>query len=159
MDPQNPNSAGNLVPANPNLAPQPNGVESLPVGSTPEAAPTPVAEMAASTAAAPSMPIPAVIPQNPVPAPVVTTTPAAQPISGPLIADDVDVIEKEWVEKAEQIVQTYSADPYAEEEAVEDLQIDYLKKRYGKVITKPEASGAGSQPAGQQGQTPPATTS
>jgi hypothetical protein len=146
MDPQNPNSAGNLVPANPNLAPQPNGVESLPVGSTPEAAPTPVAEMAASTAAAPSMPIPAVIPQNPVPAPVVTTTPAAQPISGPLIAD-------------EQIVQTYSADPYAEEEAVEDLQIDYLKKRYGKVITKPEASGAGSQPAGQQGQTPPATTS
>lgn len=48
----------------------------------------------------------------------------------PSIAADVDVIEPEWVKKAEEAVAKNREDPRAEEAAVEALQIDYLKKRY-----------------------------
>lgn len=94
----------------------------------------------ASPAPAASPPAAAPIPQ-PAPAPVVpVATPSiTQPTTdGPAIAEDVDVIEKEWVDKAEQIVAQTAGDPHAEEEAVEDLQIDYLKKRYGKDVKKSE---------------------
>lgn len=64
------------------------------------------------------------------------TPPGLPTIVGPAIADDVDVIEKEWVDKADRIVEVTSQDPYVEEEAIEDLQVDYLKKRYGKEIKK-----------------------
>ncbi len=67
-------------------------------------------------------------------------SPAPQPVaedaSAPAIADDVDVIEKEWVDKAQEVIKTTKDDPYQEEEQIEDLQIDYLKKRYGKDIKK-----------------------
>jgi hypothetical protein len=69
-------------------------------------------------------------------------TPAApqvSPITGPATAEDVDVIEPEWVDKAEQVVQQHSGDPYGEEEAVEDLQRDYLKKRYNYDVADPNA--------------------
>lgn len=54
--------------------------------------------------------------------------------SGPAIADDVDVIEKEWVDKAKKIVSTTKDDPYNQEKQVSQLQADYLMKRYGKKI-------------------------
>ncbi len=59
-------------------------------------------------------------------------------VAGPAIADDVDVIEKDWVDKANEVVAATKNDPHREEEAVEDLQIDYLKKRYGKEVGKSE---------------------
>ncbi len=49
-----------------------------------------------------------------------------------LIAEDTDVIEKEWVQKAKKIVQTTKDDPHAQEQEVSKLQAEYLKKRYGK---------------------------
>lgn len=52
----------------------------------------------------------------------------------PLIADDVDVIEMEWVNKAKEIIKKTKQDPHAQEQAVEKLQIDYLKKRYGRDV-------------------------
>ena len=58
----------------------------------------------------------------------------AAPVSAgaaPAVAGDVDVIEREWVDKAEQVVAAHQGDPYGEEAAVEDLQQDYLAKRYG----------------------------
>ena len=58
------------------------------------------------------------------------------PSANPLIAADIDVIEKEWVDKTEAIIAKTAGDPHAEEEAVEDLQIDYMKKRYGKDVQK-----------------------
>lgn len=67
-------------------------------------------------------------------APVAGVTP--QPPIGPAIAADVDVIEKEWVDKAEAIIASTAGDPHAEEEAIEDLTIDYMKKRYDKDIAK-----------------------
>jgi len=56
-----------------------------------------------------------------------TTDPAA---AAPLVAADVDVIEPEWVKKAEEAVAQNRDDPRAEENAVEAVQIEYLKKRY-----------------------------
>lgn len=67
-----------------------------------------------------------VSPQKPASGPPSTSTPA--------IADDVDVIEKEWVDKAKDIVTATKDDPYRQEEEVERLKADYLKKRYGKDI-------------------------
>lgn len=52
----------------------------------------------------------------------------------PLIADDVDLIEKEWVNKAKKIIAMTADDPYTQENEIEKLQIDYLYKRFGKKI-------------------------
>jgi hypothetical protein len=75
--------------------------------------------------------------------PVVNNTPplaTAQPVQDntqtddPLIADDVDVIEKEWVDKAKKIVNATKEDPYNQEKEVSRLQADYLMKRYNKQV-------------------------
>lgn len=58
----------------------------------------------------------------------------SQSSAGPAIADDVDVIEKEWVDKAKKIVSVTKDDPYEQEKEVSKLQADYLMKRYGKQI-------------------------
>jgi hypothetical protein len=67
----------------------------------------------------------------------------------------VDVIEPEWVSKAEEAVRTHQGDPYGEEEAVEDLQEDYLQKRYGFSVqdpnTKRGGGGAGQPGSGKTG--------
>lgn len=74
-----------------------------------------------------------------------TSTAATPPpvMATPAIADDVDVIEKEWVDHATKIIEATNQDPYVEEEAIEDLQVDYMKKRYGKDVKKdlPPVSG------------------
>lgn len=54
--------------------------------------------------------------------------------SMPAVADDVDVIEKAWVDKAKQIIQDTKDDPHAQEAEFEKLQIEYHKKRYGRDI-------------------------
>lgn len=58
--------------------------------------------------------------------------------TNPAVASDDDLIEKEWVEKAKQVVAETRNDPYAQDAAVGKLQADYLKKRYGKVISLPK---------------------
>lgn len=72
----------------------------------------------------------AAAPQPVVPAPAQ----APQSSAAPLIADDVDVIEKEWVDKAKKIVGATKEDPYMQEQQVSALQADYLMKRYNKKI-------------------------
>lgn len=52
----------------------------------------------------------------------------------PIVAGDDDLIEKEWVEKAKKIVAGTRDDPYRLEAAVNKLQRDYLKKRYGREL-------------------------
>lgn len=61
-----------------------------------------------------------------------TATATANPsvADAPLTAADVDVIEPEWVKKAEEAVAANRDDPRAEEDAVEAVQIEYLKQRY-----------------------------
>ena len=52
----------------------------------------------------------------------------------PAVADDLDVIEKAWVDRAKQIIKDTRDDPRAQEEQFEQLQIEYHKKRYGRDI-------------------------
>ena len=52
----------------------------------------------------------------------------------PMVANDDDLIEKEWVDKAKKIISETKDNPYGQEKAVGQLQIDYLKKRYGREI-------------------------
>ncbi len=64
----------------------------------------------------------------------ITTTPQPMDDSTPTVADDVDVIEKEWVNKARSIVDATRDDPYKQEKEVSKLQAEYLLKRYGKQV-------------------------
>lgn len=98
-------------------------------------------------------PAPGVGGATPVPAPKLTAADVAaaiaatptvgdQPVGqqlAPMIAGDVDVIEPEWVDKAEAVIREHHGDPYAEEEAIEKLQEEYLQKRYGITVADPSA--------------------
>lgn len=52
----------------------------------------------------------------------------------PQVAADDDLIEKEWVDKAKRLVAETKDDPYERERAVGKLQVEYLRKRYGKEL-------------------------
>ncbi|MEO5950826.1 MAG: hypothetical protein ABIQ04_05270 [Candidatus Saccharimonadales bacterium] len=82
--------------------------------------------------------------QNPVNLPVLPT-PVALPVDDlstatvpvddtPLVANDDDLIEKEWVDKAKKIITETRDDPHRREQEVSKLQADYLLKRYGKEL-------------------------
>lgn len=61
--------------------------------------------------------------------------PTVQPLSDtPLTANDDDLIEQEWVQKAKKIVASTKDDPYMQEREVSKLQADYMQKRYGKEV-------------------------
>lgn len=55
-------------------------------------------------------------------------------VSVPAIADDGDIIEKEWVEKAKQIVAQNRQDPYKQARELHRFKAEYLLKRYNKKI-------------------------
>jgi hypothetical protein len=88
-----------------------------------------VAELSAAQADAASSAVPITQLAQPT---VVDDTATAT--STPLTAANDDLIEKEWVDKAKQIVSTTTGDPHARGEQVNALQKDYLKKRYGKEL-------------------------
>lgn len=94
--------------------------EAQPVGQTLGAA------QAAVQAAMPVLPTP------------VTAQPTTQDASDdavvPIVANDDDLIEKEWVDKAKQIIAATKDDPYRREQEVSKLQIEYIRRRYGREI-------------------------
>lgn len=55
----------------------------------------------------------------------------------PAVADDADLIEKEWVEKAKDIVAKTKNDPHMQSVELTNFRHDYMKKRYGKEIKLP----------------------
>jgi hypothetical protein len=86
------------------------------------------ASAALADAAAIGMPLP------PSPQPIDPAS-LAQPLSdSPVVAGDEDVIEKEWVDKAKKIIADTPGDPFNRAEKANQLQKDYLQKRYGKVL-------------------------
>ena len=104
-----------------------------------EAASSVALEQAISAPAAPPPAAGAGLPQMPQPDPAQQTS--ADPASAdpgvagmPLIADDTDLIEKEWVDKAKQIVAQTSHDPYLQNKEINKVKADYLKKRYNKDV-------------------------
>ena len=82
----------------------------------------------AQQTAAPTLPAPLPLPvaDDPV------TPPATD--DAPLVAGDEDLIEKEWVDRAKQIIERTKDDPYRREQEVNKLQADYLRKRYGREL-------------------------
>ena len=52
----------------------------------------------------------------------------------PLIANDDDLVEKEWVDRAKKIVAETQNEPHKQKEEVSELKIDYMKKRFGREL-------------------------
>ncbi len=52
----------------------------------------------------------------------------------PQIAEDIDLIEKEWVRKAKDIVNATYGDPYTQNKQISKMKVEYIKKRYNKEI-------------------------
>lgn len=76
-----------------------------------------------------------------VPEPVTIGLPAEDteaptpPVAGaPLVAADNNEIEKEWVDKAKDIVKNTRNDPAQQNSSVSHLKADYMHKRFGKKI-------------------------
>ena len=55
-------------------------------------------------------------------------------IDVPDVANDIDLIEKEWVQKAKAIVHSTQGDPYLQNKQINKMKVDYIKKRYNKDI-------------------------
>ena len=134
--------------------PNPQNPGERPAGPWPENLPTPSGfEAVPRPEAAPAPPPPP--PGQPLTRDDVAAVIAAMPgpngppsaVSGgapvPLTAADVDLIEPEWVNKAEEVVMRTAGNPHAEEEAVERLQEQYLKQRYGYNVGHPNDGSAG----------------
>jgi Txe/YoeB family toxin of Txe-Axe toxin-antitoxin module len=54
--------------------------------------------------------------------------------TNPDVAEDNDKIEKEWVDRAKDIVNKTRDDPWLRDEEVKGLKADYLHKRFGRRI-------------------------
>ncbi len=81
------------------------------------------------------------------PASTVMATPATDTGLGaqtanPVIADDADVIEKEWVEKAKYIVAKTKDNPHEQSAELTSFKHDYIKKRYGRELQLPDDRAA-----------------
>ncbi|HYF97064.1 MAG TPA: hypothetical protein VD947_03430 [Patescibacteria group bacterium] len=63
-----------------------------------------------------------------------SNTQTAVEIDLPVEAEDNDLIEKEWVDRAKQIVEHTKEDPYEQQRALSQMKADYMKKRYNKDI-------------------------
>ncbi len=50
------------------------------------------------------------------------------------LAEDGDLIEKEWVLKAKTIVENTQNNPFLQSQKLAELRTDYLQKRYGKSL-------------------------
>ncbi len=84
-----------------------------------------------SGSATTATPAQSVAPQQQVTPPQPVTAASA---SVPMRAEDVDLIEKEWVEKAKLIVAQTTGDPYTQNKEINKMKADYIKKRYNKDI-------------------------
>jgi hypothetical protein len=104
------------------------------VGAAAERAPGPSSRQAPPLAL-PSIALPVL------PMPVATDPPqddtqaaSAQLSTKTSLINDSDLIEKEWVDKAKQIVEHTRDDPYKQSEELTIFKADYMKKHYDKSI-------------------------
>ena len=52
----------------------------------------------------------------------------------PAIAADVDLMEDEWVKDLKKMIVETKGDPHARQNRFKEMQMDYLKKRYNRII-------------------------
>lgn len=135
MDPILPETIPNNPPQQ-EVPPTPPAVSSIGAETAPNTAPEQPQEGPPSPAL-PTTPVATaqpVVPVDPQSAPAPASATGNPIVDDPIIADDVDVIEKEWVDKAKKIVNATKEDPYQQEKEVSKLQADYLMKRYNKQV-------------------------
>jgi len=128
--PKAPEATPNLPkPSMDRLPPLP-GVETAPVGGGERF--EQVAELSAAQSDATSAAVATTVLVQPTV--VDDTTNVDASASSPLTAANEDLIEKEWVDKAKDIITSTPDDPHARGQQVNALQKDYLRKRYGKEL-------------------------
>ena len=67
--------------------------------------------------------------------PAVQDSSANNPVAVvPATARDIDLMEDEWVKDLKKMIVETKGDPYAREVRFKEMQIDYLKKRYNRII-------------------------
>ena len=67
--------------------------------------------------------------------PVVQDSPFVHPAPlVPATAKDIDLMEDEWVKDLKKMIVDTKGDPYAREVRFKEMQMDYLKKRYNRII-------------------------
>lgn len=105
--------------------------QSVPSNDQPDATLPPLAGDANTTSAQPPLqPASNAQTSSPTDDPVVQSMLVALPVE----AQDTDLIEKEWVEKAKQIVDRTNDDPFIQQQELSKMKADYMKKRYNKDI-------------------------
>jgi hypothetical protein len=135
MNPSNKEASG--LPPQPSMAEEAstaaNTGEKAPAGAEQPAVTSEKAPVMRPAAAPPStipLPLPTPVPVTTLPGDVSATT----QVSSLLANADSDLIEKEWVDKAKQIVERTRDDPYKQSEELTVFKADYMKKRYDKTI-------------------------
>jgi hypothetical protein len=129
--------------------------QQAPIAGQPQAVPFPAVPQVSATAAAASGSAPGVQPGQPagqaddqsmtlpLPPNPLAETPQAPPqidvtpttqMATPQVIDDGDLIEKEWVNKAKQVVARNRNDPYKQSQEMMALRADYMQKRYNKTV-------------------------
>jgi hypothetical protein len=74
-------------------------------------------------------------PPTPPPTSPTGSTPIPIPVNdAPPVADDTDLIEKEWVNKAKYIVEATRNDPHLMNKEMNKFKADYIQKRYNKQL-------------------------
>ena len=54
----------------------------------------------------------------------------------PSVASAADLMEKEWVDKLKNMINETRNDPYSRQQKFKEIQMDYLKKRYNRIINE-----------------------
>lgn len=114
----------------------PQMAETLPASATgtPEQGQGRAEQASSPQPAAPQAAMPVSLPQVLPPTATGQPSATAPTATTPPIADDSDLIEKEWVHRAKQIVERTRDDPYKQSEELTGVKVDYMKKRYNKTI-------------------------
>lgn len=138
MDPRNDTTPGGIVPQ-----PQQQAAAGMAMPSPLTPPPDPAAYNAPSVPPPSATPgwLPPTVPLQAPAAQALAPAPAPQQpgdvalqVGVPVAAEDSDLIEKEWVIKAKQIVDATRQDPYEQTKQIGKFKAEYMKKRYNKTI-------------------------
>lgn len=99
------------------------------------AAPAPAAPVSSAQAAQAAQSIAAAEPAGGVAGLIPGLAPAqAPPADDPLVAEEGDLIEKAWVQKAKAIVEHTRSDPHRQTTEINKVKKEYIQKRYHKDV-------------------------
>lgn len=126
------------IPAEAERAGQPS-VEAVPVKSVVESQANPEASRPTESVHLNPEPISAQVASVSVPAQQVMPAASADltvqtPEMASATADDVDLIEKTWIERAKSIIAKTKDDPYLQKSEISKVKAEYIEKRYNKKI-------------------------